>query len=52
MNAHHAIEQAARESYGRLIAYLAVRWRDLAAVEDALHDAFLAAKKKYELLGT
>jgi predicted RNA polymerase sigma factor len=43
MNAHNAIEQAARESYGRLVAYLAARWRDLAAVEDALADAFLSA---------
>ncbi|QYR24121.1 RNA polymerase subunit sigma-70 [Paenibacillus sp. sptzw28] len=43
MNTHYVVEQAARDSYGRLVAYLAVRWRDLAAAEDALADAFLAA---------
>jgi RNA polymerase sigma-70 factor, ECF subfamily len=39
-----AVETVARESYSRLIAYLAVRTGgDLAAAEDALSDAFLAA---------
>ncbi len=38
-----AAERAARESYGRLVALLAWRWRDLAAAEDALADAFAAA---------
>jgi RNA polymerase sigma-70 factor, ECF subfamily len=38
-----AAERAARESYGRLVALLAYRWRDLAAAEDALADAFAAA---------
>src|SRR3712207_3394536 len=33
----------ARESYGRLVAYLATRWGDLAAAEDALGAAFVAA---------
>ncbi|MCF6410014.1 RNA polymerase sigma factor [Pseudalkalibacillus salsuginis] len=47
MDAHHAIEQAARDSYGRLVAYLTIRWRDLHAVEDALADAFLAALKTW-----
>ncbi len=36
-------ERAAREAYGRLLAYLAWQWRDLAAAEDALADAFVAA---------
>ncbi len=36
-------EQAARTSYGRLVALLAYQWRDLAAAEDALADAFAAA---------
>ena len=36
-------ERAARDSYGRLLAWLAWRWRDLAAAEDALSAAFLAA---------
>ena len=38
-----AAERAARESYGRLVALLAYRWRDLAAAEDALADAFATA---------
>lgn len=38
-----AAERAARESYGRLVALLAWRWRDLAAAEDALAEAFAAA---------
>jgi RNA polymerase sigma-70 factor (ECF subfamily) len=41
--AHRAAELAARASYGRLVAYLARRWRDVAAAEDALGDAFVAA---------
>jgi RNA polymerase sigma-70 factor (ECF subfamily) len=34
---------AARASYGRLLAILAARWRDVARAEDALADALLAA---------
>ena len=41
--AHLAAELAARSSYGQLVAYLARRWRDVAAAEDALGDAFVAA---------
>jgi RNA polymerase sigma-70 factor (ECF subfamily) len=40
---HHAAELVARDSYGRLLAYLAKGHRDLAAAEDALHDALTAA---------
>ena len=40
---HRAIEAVARESYGRLIAYLAARTRDVAGAEDALSAALLAA---------
>lgn len=36
-------EDAARASYGRLLAWLAARTRDLAEAEDALADAFAAA---------
>src|SRR5439155_20947148 len=36
-------EKVARRSYGKLVAYLAVRTRDVAAAEDALSDAFAAA---------
>ncbi len=39
----HAVESVARESYGRLVAYLAARTRDPAGAEDALGDALLAA---------
>ena len=35
-----AAENAARTSYGRLLAYLARQWRDVAAAEDALSEAF------------
>jgi predicted RNA polymerase sigma factor len=51
MNAHHAVEQAARDSYGRLVAYLTVQWRDLATAEDAIADAFLAALEKWPHTG-
>jgi RNA polymerase sigma-70 factor, ECF subfamily len=42
-NARDAAEQAARQSYGKLVAFLAQRLRDVAAAEDALSDAFAAA---------
>ncbi|NGM21274.1 RNA polymerase subunit sigma-70 [Roseomonas stagni] len=38
-----AAERAARDSYGRLLAWLAARGRDIAQAEDALADAFAAA---------
>lgn len=38
-----AAERVARESYGRLLALLAARTRDVAAAEDALAEAFAAA---------
>jgi RNA polymerase sigma-70 factor (ECF subfamily) len=41
--AHLAAEAAARDCYGRLVAYLSARSRDLAAAEDALSEAFRAA---------
>jgi predicted RNA polymerase sigma factor len=41
--AHRAVEAVARESYGRLVALLAVRTRDVAGAEDALGDALVAA---------
>jgi RNA polymerase sigma-70 factor (ECF subfamily) len=41
--ARAAAETAARRSYGKLVAYLAARSRDLAAAEDALADAFASA---------
>jgi RNA polymerase sigma-70 factor (ECF subfamily) len=42
-DARRAAEDAARASYGRLVAILAARTRDVAAAEDALADAFAAA---------
>jgi RNA polymerase sigma-70 factor (ECF subfamily) len=41
--AHSTAEAAARRSYGKLVAYLAARTRDVAAAEDALSEAFAAA---------
>lgn len=38
-----AIEQTVRESYGRLLAFLGSRCRDLALIEDVLAEAFLKA---------
>jgi RNA polymerase sigma-70 factor, ECF subfamily len=38
-----AAEHVARESYGRLIAFLSARTRDVAAAEDALSEAFATA---------
>jgi RNA polymerase sigma-70 factor (ECF subfamily) len=47
MNARRAAELAARNSYGRLVAYLAIQSKDLTIAEDALGDAFLAALKTW-----
>jgi RNA polymerase sigma-70 factor (ECF subfamily) len=41
--AGRAAEAAARRSYGKLVALLAHRTRDVAAAEDALSEAFAAA---------
>jgi RNA polymerase sigma-70 factor (ECF subfamily) len=41
--ARAAAEAVARRSYGKLVAFLAARTRDVAAAEDALGDAFAAA---------
>jgi RNA polymerase sigma factor (sigma-70 family) len=48
---HAAIETVARHSYGRLIAYLASRARDVAGAEDALSDAFAAAMERWPVDG-
>lgn len=42
-SARSAVESAAREYYGRLIAFLSARTRDVASAEDALSEALLAA---------
>lgn len=49
--AQRAAEQAARNSYGRLVAYLVRSWRDLAAVEDALGEAFASALQNWPVAG-
>jgi RNA polymerase sigma-70 factor (ECF subfamily) len=40
---HAAAEAVARQSYGKLVAFLAARTRDVVAAEDALSDAFASA---------
>ncbi|MEO6017217.1 MAG: DUF6596 domain-containing protein [Polaromonas sp.] len=44
---HAAAELAARQSYGRLLAILSARTRDIAASEDALADAFASALESW-----
>ena len=46
-----AAEAAARRSYGKLVAFLAARSRDLAAAEDALSAAFEAALRDWPAHG-
>lgn len=43
MDVARTAEAVARASYGKLVAYLAARTRNVAAAEDALSDAFAAA---------
>src|ERR1700757_4414865 len=42
-NTHRTIERVARESYGRLVAYLSSHTRDVGSAEDALSNALVAA---------
>jgi predicted RNA polymerase sigma factor len=49
--ARRTAETAARDSYGRLLAYLAARARNIAACEDALADAFRAALETWPARG-
>ncbi|HKB88939.1 MAG TPA: sigma factor, partial [Opitutaceae bacterium] len=48
---HAAIEAVARNSYGRLVAYLAARSGDVAGAEDALSDALGAALQRWPVDG-
>jgi predicted RNA polymerase sigma factor len=50
-DAARAAEVAARASYGRLVAYLAAQWRDVARAEDALGEALLAALETWPRTG-
>ncbi|WP_341904711.1 DUF6596 domain-containing protein [Polaromonas sp. YR568] len=46
-----AAAMVARDSYGRLLAWLAWRWRDLAAAEDALAEALASALQTWPRTG-
>jgi RNA polymerase sigma-70 factor (ECF subfamily) len=50
-HAARAAEEAARRSYGKLIAFLAARTRDVAGAEDALSEAFAAALTDWPVHG-
>jgi RNA polymerase sigma-70 factor (ECF subfamily) len=47
IEAGRTAERIARESYGRLVAFLAARTRDVAGAEDALAEAFAAAMRMW-----
>ena len=49
--ARSAAESAARRSYGKLVAFLAARTRDVAAAEDALSEAFASALTDWPVNG-
>jgi predicted RNA polymerase sigma factor len=44
---HGTVERVARESYGRLVAYLSVHTHDLASAEDALSNALVSALSRW-----
>ncbi len=46
-----AAERVARRSYGKLVAFLAARTRDVAGAEDALSEAFAAALTDWPIKG-
>lgn len=48
---HAAAEAVTRRSYGKLVALLAARMRDVAEAEDALSDAFAAALRDWPMHG-
>ena len=50
-DARATADAAARRSYGKLVAYLASRTRDVAAAEDALAEAFAAALAEWPRSG-
>ncbi len=49
--AYAVAERAARESYGKLLAYLAARSGNIDAAQDALADAFTSALERWPLDG-
>jgi len=50
-DARKTADAVARRSYGKLVAFLAARTRDVAAAEDALSEAFAAALADWPLRG-
>ncbi len=50
-DARDTADAVARRSYGKLVAYLASRTRNLTAAEDALSDAFAAAMARWPIDG-
>jgi RNA polymerase sigma-70 factor (ECF subfamily) len=49
--ARRIVERIARESYGRLVALLVARTRDVASAEDILAEAFTAALEQWPIEG-
>src|SRR5258708_15064781 len=49
--ARKTAEAVARRSYGKLVAFLAARTRDVAAAEDALSEAFASALEDWAVKG-
>jgi RNA polymerase sigma-70 factor (ECF subfamily) len=49
--ARSTADAVARQSYGKLVAFLAARTRDVAAAEDALSEAFVAALADWPVNG-
>jgi predicted RNA polymerase sigma factor len=49
--ARDTADEVARRSYGKLVAFLAARTRDVAAAEDALSEAFAAALADWPVKG-
>lgn len=50
-SAHHALERTARESYGRLLAWLTARCADVSLAEDCLGEALEAALRQWPVSG-
>ena len=50
-DAHSAIEAVSRQSYSRLVSFLAARFRDVASAEDALSEAIVAALRTWPTQG-
>jgi predicted RNA polymerase sigma factor len=50
-HARDTADEVARRSYGKLVAFLAARTRDVAAAEDALSEAFAAALADWPVKG-